>query len=370
MASPDTDPAAEAALPDATVAEMVRHLRPAWAVGAVEPVEAGVNTTFVLDVDTPDGERTVVLKATSSDHPLADDRARAEPLVLALLDRETAVPVPSVLGACEDHGTYPSPYFLMSYIEGETPDQAAAPHLPPDVRETVFREAGRNLGELHSLGPLPAVGELVGRDSELTVLDTADSPSYDAFHEWLLDSYEETLDQLLEDGGYFPDLATDPDRFDDLVPEIRQYLRETVPALPEPGLPTYCHKDYRYGNLVVDPDTGETRAVLDWANLMAAPPAFNLAIAESKLLKPDLNTDADPEAGRAGTLRRALWAGYESVRKGWTFDAETRERLRVYRLTYRLDMMACLPFFVQSDPTLDDPDVRAAEHRAFVDQYL
>ncbi len=32
--------------------------------------------------------------------------------------------------------------------------------------------------------------------------------------------------------------------------------------------------------------------------------------------------------------------------------------------------MACLPFWYHTDPTMDDRDVRAAEHRAFVRQYL
>jgi aminoglycoside phosphotransferase (APT) family kinase protein len=275
-----------------------------------------------------------------------------------------------VFGACADHEHYPSPYFLMEYVEGETFDQSRAPELPSDVRETVFREAGRNLAGLHSVGPLDEVGDLVGRDGRVSVLDTPESPSYDSFHEWLLDSYEETLDRLLEDGGYFPELTEDPNRFDDLIPHIRAYLRETVPELPPPEPPTYCHKDYRYGNLVVDPDSGSTRAVLDWANLMSAPPGFNLAIAESKLLKPDLNTDADASTGRAGELREALWDAYESGRDGWTFDGDARERIRVYRLAYRLDAMACLPFFYESDPTLNDRGVRTAEHRAFVEQYL
>ena len=370
MPSAEADASTEDGIPDGTIADMVRHLRPSWTPVVFDRVAEGVNSTVVIDVDTPTGRRRVVLKAITSSHPLAADRARAEPHLLSLVGRETAAPVPTVFGACDGHGTYPSPYFLMEYIDGETFTQDHAPTLSPPVRETVFREAGRNLATLHTLGPLGEVGDLVGRDGTVTVVDTPESPSYDSFHAWLLDSYGETLDQLLEDGGYFPELTEDPDRFDDLVPGIRSYLEETVPDLSTPDPPTYCHKDYRYGNLVVHPETGETRAVLDWANLMSAPPAFNLAIAESKLLKPDLNTDADASAGRAGELRRELRDAYESMRDGWSFDEATRERIRVYRLAYRLDAMACLPLFSRIDPTLDDREIRTAEHRAFVEQYL
>lgn len=353
-----------------TLAGMVRHLRPSWTPVSFDRVTEGVNTTVVVNVITSTGDQTVVLKTITSSHSLAADRARAEPYVLSLVGRETIIPVPTMVDVCENHEIYPTPYFLMKYVEGETFAHDHAPTLPAAVRETIFREAGQHLAALHSLGPLEETGDLIGRDGTVAVLDTPESPSYDSFHEWLLDSYEETLDRLLEDGGYFPDLTEDPTRFDDLVPEIREYLRETVPKLQPPESPTYCHKDYRYGNLVVEPETGATRAVLDWANLMSAPPEFNLAIAESKLLKPDLNTDAEAAVGRAGELRRALWDGYESVRNQWTFDEATRKRLRVYRLAYRLDTMACLPFFAQSDPTLEDRESRAAEHRAFVAQYL
>lgn len=355
---------------DEILAEMVRYLRSSWTVEKIERVEEGVNSTVTLDVNTPTGNRRTVLKAITSSHPLAADRARAEPMVLSLLRRETTVPVPTVFGTCEDHETYPTPYFLMEYVDGETISAADAPNLPFDIRETIFREAGLNLARLHTLGSFDEVGDLVGEDGEVSVLDTTESPSYNAFHDWLLDTYEETLDQLLEDGGYFPELTENPNRFDDLVPEIRSYLRETIPDLSPPQPSTYCHKDYGYWNLVVAPETGETQAVLDWANLMSAPPGFNLATAETKLLKPDLNTDASASAGRAGELRQALWDGYGSVRDEWTFDAATRERIRMYRLTRRLDQMACLPLFADIDPTLDDRETRAAEHRAFVEQYL
>ncbi|GAA0449263.1 hypothetical protein GCM10008985_00790 [Halococcus dombrowskii] len=355
---------------DGMLVEMVRYLRPAWSPRDIDRIAEGVNSTVAFDVDTPMGERSIVLKASTSSHPLAADRSKAEPRVLSLLRRETTVPVPTVFDTCDDHETYPAPYFLMEYVDGRTIDHADAPDLPFDVRETIFSEAGRNLAELHTLDSFDEIGDIVGTNGGISVLDTSDSPSYDVFHDWLLDSYEETLDQLLEDGGYFPELATDPNRFDNLVPDIRSYLKETISNLSAPKPPTYCHKDYRYGNLVVAPESGEARAVLDWANLMSAPPAFNLAIAESKLLKPDLNTDASASAGRAGGLRRALWDAYESVRDEWSFDAATRERIRLYRLVFRLDQMACLPLFARTDPTLDDRAARATEHRAFVEQYL
>jgi hypothetical protein len=43
--------------------------------------------------------------------------------------------------------------------------------------------------------------------------------------------------------------------------------------------------------------------------------------------------------------------------------------MELYRLTDRLDAMACLPLWC-ADATADERDERAAEHRAFVGRYF
>ena len=350
---------------DETVRGMVRHLEPSLRVTSIDRSGHGTDFVAAVDVRTADRDedgdepRTLVLKAMTAEW-VDPETFRAEPRLLSLLDRETTVPVPSVVGYCDGRDEYPAPFYLMERVPGE--NYEGRPHqLPPRARERILREAGRNLAQLHDLGPLPAVGGIGVRDGDgdLTVLE----PRYASFHEWLLDSYEDTLDSLLE-GGYFPDLADDTDRFADLVPELRGDLRETIPELPAPDPPTYCNKDYRYGNLLVDPETGATRAVIDWGNVMAAAPAFNVASAESLLLTPDAD---DPE--RTAELRRAFRTAYAETRDEWSFDEGARERLRVYRLACRLDAMACLPLWYR-DASPAERDERAAEHREFVAQYL
>lgn len=359
MPSEPSSPDAE--ITDETVHEMVQYLEPSWKVESIDRCTHGTDFVAVLDVCTPDGARTTVLKATTADW-VAPETARAEPRMLSLVGQQTTIPVPTVFGYCDEHSTYPAPFYLMSHVDGEN-YEGRPQCLSSSVREEILREAGRNLAELHMLGPLPSVGALGAQDGVLTVLDTEKSPSYDAFHDWFLDSYEETLDSLTS-GGYFPDLADDPTRFVDLVPKIRQYLRDTVPELPTPDPPTYCHGDYRYGNLLVDPDTGKTQAVLDWGILMAAAPAYNLASAESLLLTPD-SDDTD----RTAELRQTFRSAYAETRDNWLFDEATQERIRVYRLACRLDAMACLPLWYQ-DASPSKRDERAAEHRAFIAQYV
>lgn len=351
----------DADVPDAAVRGMVRELRPDWRVDGIERSAHGTDFVATLDVRTPGGERTVVLKATTADL-VPPAVARSEPRLLELVGRETSIPVPTVFGYRDEHGEYPAPFYLMSHVEGENfEDRADA--LSPPLRETVLREAGRNLAELHALGPLDGAGRVGVRDGRLAVLDTDEHPRFDDFRDKLLADCEETLDSLTS-GGYFPDLADDPSRFADLVPDVRAYLREAIPALPAPDPPTYNHWDYRYGNLLIDPETGETRAVLDWANLSAADPAYNLAKVETALLP------TDGESGdRADALRETFRTAYAETRGDWAFDESTRDRMRLYRLTDRLDAMACLPLWYQ-DATPEERDERAAEHRAFVARYV
>lgn len=242
------------AIADETLRGMVRNLVPSWEVAAIERADHGTDSVAILDVETPAGDRSAVLKATTADHA-SPESARAEPRLLSLVGQETEIPVPEVFGLCDDHEEYPAPFYLMARVDGEN-FEGRADELSPRARERVFREAGEHLAQLHDLGPLPRVGGLGVRDGELAVLE--DDGGHDGFHDWLLDSYEGTLDSLA-DGEYFPDLADDRSRFADLVPDVRRYLRETVPELPDPGPPTYCNKDYRYGNLLLDPETGGRR---------------------------------------------------------------------------------------------------------------
>lgn len=346
---------------DTTIREMVEVIEPRWRVTTVERSAHGTDLVALLTVRGPEGSQQAVLKATTADlvDPIV---ARSEPRFLDLLDEKTSIPVPAVYGFRDEHPELPTPFYLMSHEEGVN-IEGRSDELSPTARETMLREAGEYLAELHRLGPLPKYGTIGVQNGELTVLDTEGYSRYDDFREKLLNDAEGTLDSLT-DGGFFPELAEEPDRFADLVPSLREYLHEVIPSLPRPDPPTYNYWDYRAGNLLLDPETGHAQAVLDWANLSAADPAYNLAKVESNLLSPDLDKES-----RTGTLRDIFRTAYSKECDEWTFDAHTRERMHIYRLTDRLDRMACLPLWYQ-DVSPVERDERAAEHRAFVAQYL
>jgi aminoglycoside phosphotransferase (APT) family kinase protein len=352
----------ETTVTDDQIRGMVERIEPDWEVETIERIPYGTDFIATLTGKTREGTEQVVLKAVTADH-MPPAAGRGEARFLDIAARTTAVPVPTVYGHCDDHDTYPSPFYLMDYVEGENyegrPDE-----LLPDARERIVQEAGRNIARLHELGPVSGVGRMGYADGELQVIDPENrSASTDAVHNHLLDSAEETLDSF-DSGGFFPEFAERENRFGDLVEPIREYLRETLPTLPEPGTLTYCHSDYRYGNLLVDPETGETRAVVDWGQMTAHDPVYNIAHTECMLTSPE----GDGKQ-RSQELRGLFRAGYTDVREDWVFDEQRTERMREYRLLYRLNAMACLPLWLKDEP-LERRDEREQEHRDFVAQYL
>jgi aminoglycoside phosphotransferase (APT) family kinase protein len=113
-----TTASSDAEVTDTTVRGMVRTLEPTWTVASIERSPYGIDFVAVLTVETDDERRQVALKATTAG--LVDSTiARSEPRMLGLVGRETTIPVPGVVGYCDDHEVYPAPFFLLEYVDGE-----------------------------------------------------------------------------------------------------------------------------------------------------------------------------------------------------------------------------------------------------------
>lgn len=71
--------------------------------------------------------------------------------------------------------------------------------------------------------------------------------------------------------------------------------------------------------------------MIDWVWALSVEPAYNLAIAEAKLLG---------ESGEHWTerLSRAFRTAYAEQREGWSFDDDVRERMTFYRVVVRIQV--------------------------------
>lgn len=330
------------------VERMVTAIAPGWSVERVRPSEEGSDYVFLLTVRTPDGLRKVVLKAFS-DENVSPTVARSEPRLLELLRAETEIPVPRLIGFVDDHPDLQTPFFLAEHLPGENganqfEDRSTA------TLERVLTEAGRHLAELHSIQPFDRFGRVGVDDGDLSVVgDSFDEGGQ--WTDWLLAKAEDTLDGL------------EGSRFDDLVPELRECVRNRVPTLDAPGTPALVHWDYRFGNLLLDSDTGETTGVLDWVGLVAGDPVYNLVTVEDH----NINWQTQDIVLRR-RLRKQFAAAYETNYSG-DRPADFYDRKRTYHLCHRLNAMACLPDWY-ANASKEVTDERAAVHRAFVREYL
>lgn len=325
---------------------MVEAIKPSWAVESVEPSVEGTDDVLFLTVETSTGRREVVLKAFSEE-VVSPSVAPAEPRVLELLAARTDIPVPAVIGAVDGHPDLPCPFFLAERVPGEN-GAGQFDDLSTATLERVLGAAGSHLADLHDVRSFDRFGRVGLADSELAVVSDGHDRR-EGWTDWLLADAEDTLDGLA--GG----------RFDDLVPPIRDLLREALPALDGPDEAVLVHWDYRLGNLLLDRGIGETTAVLDWANLIAGDPVYNLVTVEDH----NVNWQSrDPELRRR--LRDCLYTAYRE-RRGAERLQGVSDRKRVYHLCSRLDAMACLPDWYEDGEARDR---RAEEHRAFVADYL
>ncbi|NHN57759.1 MULTISPECIES: phosphotransferase family protein [Halorussus] len=366
----DTDEA----LADRTLRRLLREVRPAWSLRGASAAEEGTDLVYFLDVETPEGPRECVLKAREFLDPEA---FRPEPYLMTLADRRTSMSVPSVVGAVDDHPDLPAPFFLMERRAGDVRENGAR-DLHADAMERIARDAGRWLGELHGLGDFERFGPIrLARDVDPeaggAAPDRADRiPGGIAVEgrtitvgEAGTDSWRDRIASMADD--CLDDLH---DRFADLEPDLRAFVDDRLDALPDgPGrdgpdggvAPVLGHDDYRLGNLLVDPETGETRAVLDWGNAHTMTARYNLVVTEQYLS--GWATRDDPLRER---VRAALREGYrESGELPRGSDDERRREL--YLAVTRTFPLGCFSLWYGDFPASEREAVAERNRRAVLD---
>ncbi|BDB44985.1 MULTISPECIES: phosphotransferase family protein [Mycobacterium] len=178
------------------------------------------------------GRPVVVKVAPTGVAPTGHRDVLRQSRIIAALSR-TPVPVPEVLW--EDPGDPPEipPLFVMSWIEGSSPeplfDLDTAP-LSSNVVAERFRRAAATMARLHRIEP--------------TALGLPDEPivgAADEIERWCRTL--QTVDPALAPGWH----------------DVAGALRDSVPP---PAGPALVHGDFRLGNLLAERD--RITAVIDW----------------------------------------------------------------------------------------------------------
>jgi aminoglycoside phosphotransferase (APT) family kinase protein len=162
----------------------------------------------------------------------AHDMGREHRVISAL--QETPVPVPPVVGLCEDESVNDAPFYVMGFVEGPILRSAEdAKGFSEEDRRAIGERVVDTLVAIHDVDPdAVGLGELARRDG-------------------LAER------QLKRWQGQWEKSKT---RELPLVDEVHDRLTDRV---PEQGPATIVHGDYRLDNMILSPE-GEVAAVVDW----------------------------------------------------------------------------------------------------------
>lgn len=239
----DTDPRIAPAL-----AWLPGHARPISRIRSCELITGGrSNLTYRLS-DTS-GQRWIIRRPpTGPLLPRAHDMHREFRLLTALHTR-TSVPVPEPIILCDDVQVIGVPFYVMAEVPGavlRTPADARA--LSPGVRNAAADNAIGVLATLHCVD-IDAVGLAdVGRPGGYVSRQ---------LQRWLR-QVEETNDRAV-------------------IPAVARQQHALTGATPPDTPSVLVHGDYRFDNLVIEPQRGSVRAVLDWEIATIGDPLADLA---------------------------------------------------------------------------------------------
>ncbi|MEY3361124.1 MAG: hypothetical protein RL531_843 [Actinomycetota bacterium] len=204
------------------------------------------NLTYVVT----DGTTEWVLRRPPLGHvlPTAHDMAREARVMGAL--RDTAVPVPVVLGFCEDVAVNGAPFYVMEKVDGVIHrDARSLAALTVDEAARVSHALVDVLADIHAV------------DYASVGLGDFGRP----------DGYCER--QVRRWGEQWERSRTRE------IPAVDEVARRLRAALPRSGPPTIVHGDYRLDNTMMAlDDPGRIVAVLDWEMSTLGDPLADLGL--------------------------------------------------------------------------------------------
>lgn len=182
-----------------------------------------------------DSDRSLVLRRPPRGHLLASahDVAREARIMSAL--GLTAVPVPRIVGVCQDEEVAPVPLVVMEYVDGVVLDSAEV--AGPMSADTLHR-VGINM-----VDTLAAI-----HDVDLDEVGLSDLASHKPYAQRQLKRWTSQLEASKT--REFPAL-------DDLTAKLQANI-------PEQQSISLVHGDFHIRNVIVGRDDGDVRAVLDW----------------------------------------------------------------------------------------------------------
>lgn len=283
----------------------VRIIEPGWELREAVASDRGHTAVYHLEVETADGPREVVLKASPDDaaHGIA-----TEARLLAILRDRTSIPIPTVIGVVDDHDELPTPCFLMESMAGTAMAYAETRHAGGAALRRLARQTGEYLGELHAVDAVGSFG-VVGHDRAAPIVgdrpaadpdQLAVAEPFDTWAGFLRASVEPELEKINES------------RFADLAPDLEAAVLDRIERLGDRDGPVLGRIDHGVHNLLIDRETGDIRTLIDWGFTLAVTPGYDLATVEYVLSGAVLAPLADA-SDRRELVRDAMTTGYRET---------------------------------------------------------
>lgn len=246
---------------EAWFAEHVDAVTPPF---AYERITGGrSNLTFV--VVGAHGRRVVLRRPPlHSRLPSAHDMGREHRIQTAL--GATPVPVPPMLGYCDDESIIGAEFYVMAHVDGLTVgDRAAAAQLTAEARHAASLELVDTLVALHRVNPDEVgLGDLSKREGYIERQLRRWSQQWEA---------QKTRE----------------------LPAMDEVHNALAAQIPEQASARIVHGDFRLDNVLVSP-RGRARAVLDWELCTLGDPLADLGMLLAYWAQPDDHVIILPEA--------------------------------------------------------------------------
>ena len=318
-------------LSDETLRRMVSVVDPEWELREATPVERGFCRVYRLVVETPASTRECYLKSVPGGHSAG---VAADARVSVVVREHTAAPVPKVYGAVDDHPDLPAPFFLMEAMPGDEVPYEQVGWVADDVLRTLARQLGESLGELHRIDAVESFGyvsfdesrELAGGRPSGSTDDLAVRDGIDSWPASLRARVDHELGRHAESG------------FSELTPRLESWCEdriERIERLDGESGPVLGRNDHGFHNVLVDADTGDLTAILDWAYTLAVTPSYDLQFAAYLFGGGFLSAIPEVE-DRQEMVREALLAGYRETAPDLADAASTYRPLYELLATVRI----------------------------------
>lgn len=292
-------------IPRDTLERMIQVIAPGWELREAVPSDRGHTAVYHVEAETADGRREAVLKASPDDEPHG---IATEARLLAILRERTAIPVPAPMGVVDDHDDLPAPYFLMEAMPGSAMAYQETRHVEDAALRRLARRTGESLGELHGVDAVDAFG-VVGHDRSTPLVGGRPAA----------DPGQLAVDEPFESWSAFLRASAEPElenvnasRFADLAPRLEAAVLDRLDRLGGHDDSVLGRIDHGVHNLLIDPETGEIRTLIDWEFTLAVTPGYDLATVEF-VLSGAVLAPLDDASDRRELVRDAMATGYRAV---------------------------------------------------------